>query len=261
MKKKITLVATSVLLVAAMVIGGTLAYFTDTDEAENVFTLGNVSIALHEGAFAKTLANGAPAKEDGTLADRYAPAEKGVYDYLDEEYQAWLDDQIMVPGTQAANRIQKRIFIENDGAYPAYVRVIIGMPKDLDNAGGVSASNILHFNQVTGDINNKLGAWENIQNQKPDYEDENYNYYCIHYTAILPGGECTNAEAVSYFYLDEHVDHNGTNYTYNGNVIESLNDGKINIPVYAEAIQADGFSTYEEAFAAYGAPKFLSTES
>jgi len=49
MKKKITLVATSVLLVAAMVIGGTLAYFTDvTETKENTFTVGNVDIELTE---------------------------------------------------------------------------------------------------------------------------------------------------------------------------------------------------------------------
>lgn len=48
MKKKITLVATSVLLVAALVIGGTLAYFTDTETKTNTFTVGNVDITLTE---------------------------------------------------------------------------------------------------------------------------------------------------------------------------------------------------------------------
>ena len=49
MKKKITLVATSVLLVAAMVIGGTLAYFTDqTNVATNTMTMGKVDISQSE---------------------------------------------------------------------------------------------------------------------------------------------------------------------------------------------------------------------
>ena len=48
MKKKLTLVVTCVVLVAAMVIGGTLAYFTDTDKATNTFTVGNVKIELTE---------------------------------------------------------------------------------------------------------------------------------------------------------------------------------------------------------------------
>ena len=48
MKKKLTLVVTCIVLVAAMVIGGTLAYFTDTKSAENTFTVGDVKIKLDE---------------------------------------------------------------------------------------------------------------------------------------------------------------------------------------------------------------------
>lgn len=39
------------LLVAALVIGGTLAYFTDTKTATNTFTVGNVTIDLSEPAW------------------------------------------------------------------------------------------------------------------------------------------------------------------------------------------------------------------
>ena len=47
MKKKTILVAAiAVMLVAALVVGGTLAYFTDTKSADNVFTMGNVAITL-----------------------------------------------------------------------------------------------------------------------------------------------------------------------------------------------------------------------
>ena len=49
MKKKTILVAAiAVMLVAALVVGGTLAYFTDTDAAKNTFTVGNVKIDLIE---------------------------------------------------------------------------------------------------------------------------------------------------------------------------------------------------------------------
>ena len=47
-KKSILLAATAVMLVAAMSIGGMLAYFTDTDTKTNTFTLGNVEIELTE---------------------------------------------------------------------------------------------------------------------------------------------------------------------------------------------------------------------
>lgn len=53
MKKKTILVAAiAVMLVAALVVGGTLAYFTDKSDAKvNTFTMGNVGIDLTETAW------------------------------------------------------------------------------------------------------------------------------------------------------------------------------------------------------------------
>ena len=48
MKKKILALALVVVLAVTAVTGATLAYFTDTDEATNTFTVGNVSIELTE---------------------------------------------------------------------------------------------------------------------------------------------------------------------------------------------------------------------
>lgn len=48
MKKKMALALGGVALVATLAIGGTLAYFTDTDAAANVFTMGKVGIDLTE---------------------------------------------------------------------------------------------------------------------------------------------------------------------------------------------------------------------
>ncbi len=48
MKKKITALCLAVAMLAVAVIGGTLAYFTDTDEAKNVFTVGSVKIEIEE---------------------------------------------------------------------------------------------------------------------------------------------------------------------------------------------------------------------
>ena len=47
-KKSILMAAIAVMLVAVLVVGGTLAYFTDTKSADNVFTMGNVKITLDE---------------------------------------------------------------------------------------------------------------------------------------------------------------------------------------------------------------------
>ncbi|MDO5400343.1 MAG: TasA family protein [Eubacteriales bacterium] len=48
MKKKILALCLVVALAATAVIGGTLAYFTDTDNKINTFTVGNLDIALNE---------------------------------------------------------------------------------------------------------------------------------------------------------------------------------------------------------------------
>lgn len=48
MKKKIMALCLAACLAAVAVVGGTLAYFTDSEEAENVFTVGDVSIKLTE---------------------------------------------------------------------------------------------------------------------------------------------------------------------------------------------------------------------
>ena len=47
-KRKIMLLAMALCMVAILAVGGTLAYFTDTDSADNVFTVGNVDIDLTE---------------------------------------------------------------------------------------------------------------------------------------------------------------------------------------------------------------------
>lgn len=259
-KKKIVALATCVATAAVAVVGGTLAYFTDTDEATNTFTLGNVTIDLHEGAYDKVQKNGAPITDDGEVdVSKANPQANGKdnnfgYDYLDDSYQEWLKDQILMPGAQGFNRIQKRVFVENTGSYDAYVRVIVGVPTELDNED--ASKNILHFNQVTGDVNNKLGNW--IEGGELAFTQDYYNYYIYYYNTKLPAGEATNAEALSYFWLDGKVDHDDDGYFYmNGDdkvVLESLEDGTIEIPVYAEAIQADGFDTYTAAWAAYGDP-------
>lgn len=52
MKKKIVLMVTSLVLVVAMAVGGTLAYLTaQADEVVNTFTVGNIQMELEEPAW------------------------------------------------------------------------------------------------------------------------------------------------------------------------------------------------------------------
>lgn len=101
MKKKITALCLAVAMLAVAVIGGTLAYFTDTDSAENVFTVGSIDIVLHEDN-----ANGV----------------------ADEKYHAWLKDQTMLPNIP----VEKDAWVENTGKNSAYVRVKVSVPANLN---------------------------------------------------------------------------------------------------------------------------------
>ena len=98
MKKKITAIALVVCLVAVAIVGGSLAYFTDTKEAENTFTVGNVDITLTEPNWTSTGSQDAP-----------------------EVY----------PGEPLA----KDPTVKNDGANPCFVRIKVEGLDCLDPAG------------------------------------------------------------------------------------------------------------------------------
>ena len=63
MKKKITAIALVVCLVAVAIVGGSLAYFTDTDTKTNTFTVGNVDITLTEPHWNEGYATLIPGRE------------------------------------------------------------------------------------------------------------------------------------------------------------------------------------------------------
>lgn len=60
MKKKLTAVALIVCMLAIMLVGASLAYFTDTQTADNTFTVGNVKIKLEEPEWVASGSQDAP---------------------------------------------------------------------------------------------------------------------------------------------------------------------------------------------------------
>lgn len=70
--RKLLAAATSVALVAVVGIGATLAYFTDSDKANNVVTMGHVDISLNEST----------TSEDGKVADEVIGGEGMVFDNI-----------------------------------------------------------------------------------------------------------------------------------------------------------------------------------
>lgn len=216
MKKKIVSLCLAVALAAVGVTGATLAYFTDTESADNVFTLGSVDIALHE-------------------------ANTGENAVSDEAYQSWLAGQKLIPSPDGTkNAIDKVVTIENTGSNSAYVWAEILVPAAVD--GSLRAVN--GQNTINADIY-KSNTTKVINNVTYDV------YYSIAPTALAP--EATSINLLEKVYMEgavkqctdpQHEDclvlKNGTHY-----------DGTWDVIVNAVAIQSEGFDTVLDAFKAY----------
>ena len=107
MKKKALAIALAVALLAIMV-GSSLAYFTDTDQVTNTFTVGSVLIDIYE---------------NGNLT---------VEDTIKFEQQL-----IPVVNTTEPNQdpsyIKKEVSVNSNGENAAYVRTLLAIPAKLEN--------------------------------------------------------------------------------------------------------------------------------
>ena len=111
MKKKLLAMCLVVALAATAVIGGTLAYFTDTDTKTNTFTAGGVKIDLIEQQVGE---NGLePFEQDQVLMPIVGSAQ-GEKDQYGQPV--------------AENYIDKIATIENKGKSDAYVRAYFAIP-------------------------------------------------------------------------------------------------------------------------------------
>ena len=250
MKKKITAIFLCVALVAIAIVGASLAYFTDKDEATNTFTMGNVKIDLQE---------------------TFDP-----------------DTAVLRPGSQTTNKIEKKVWIENTGTEDAYVWYEWYIPSALDSTdGSTGTNNVLHVNsngnswdkyrensKFWKEGQTKALPLEQTWDHDPETElgltvgpegfirtetidDIQYNVYLVLYHGVLAEGEKTTV-AMNGAYLDSKVDNavdadGKVYYTINGKPIDYDFTQKINIIVKAYGIQAAGFADVYAAYTAYEA--------
>ena len=106
MKKKVIALCLVVALLAVSVIGGTLAYFTDTDDVQNTFAAGKVKLTLDE-------------------------AETDLYGVVDGNARVDANRYIVIPGHEYFK--DPTVHIE-DGSVACYVIAVI------DNQLGVAAN-------------------------------------------------------------------------------------------------------------------------
>lgn len=253
MKKKLTAIALVVALLAVAVIGGTLAYFTDTKSATNTFTVGNVKIDLIE----------------------QEKTEQGLAPFV--------QDKLLVPGkSNDGNAVSKIVTVKNTGRNDAWVWVDLKIPAYLvsneypDN----ESKNALHWNSygcfnVEYNSGNywKLATSDGIVDAAHKVTDPDmvavedglwydYDYVGretigeVEYVVIrtkmqntLPAGK-VSLPCLAQVYMDWRVTTDGENFILPGGDPISV-DASWEIIVNAYAIQKDSFNTVDEAIAAY----------
>ena len=257
MKKKITAIFLCVALVAIAVVGASLAYFTDTDNETNTFTVGSVKIDLIEQQ---------RVEKDGEKTTTLEDFEQGKKLYPIVGSAQGVKDELGMP--TAKNYVDKMVTIKNTGSEKAYIRAFFAIPTALDdgyetfNAG----KNVLHFNfgnkVENGVVTSTEGfEWIWTHGDKWNYFETTidgikYNvYYADYYQAVDAGA--TTEQLVQGVYLDKSFDIKDDGAYAFGQKL-TLDDGwdwsKVSCPVFAIACQAEGFDNAADAItAAFGA--------
>ena len=227
MKKKLTLVVTCVVLVAAMVIGGTLAYFTDTQTATNTFTMGNVQIKLDEAVVTK---------DGDTWTASTDRTEKGN-NYGD-----------VYPGAV----LPKDPTVHNRGENSAYIRAKVTV-KDAKNVLAQLFSDkkieegTWPTEQYKGyfmDLVGTLGEGWTLIDVTGYYDNDTDLTFVFKYSDVLAKGESTSA-----IFQNITIPANYDGKYFGGTVAKATTD----ITIVAEAMQVESFSTWEAAFTAFDA--------
>lgn len=249
MKKKIVALCLCVALAVVAIGGATLAYFTDTDAKTNTFTAGGVKIELIEQQRNADSSALVPFEQNKNLMPIVGSAQ-GEQETV---------DGVKLP--TAENYVDKIMTIKNTGVSDAYVRIFVAVPTALQNGQTPNAPryDVLHWN-FNGD-SCAAGQWtdEIVVANPTVIKGVEYKIYSRTYTTALKADEVTATPAYIGFYLDKTVDMNADGkYTVdwgNGPVVINYDLSKgVEIPVFAQAIQAEGFASAEAAFAASGLP-------
>lgn len=249
MKKKILTLCLVVALAATAIVGGTLAYFTDTDTETNTFTAGGVKIDLIEQQVNK----------EGTALEKFEQNQ-----VLMPIVGSAQGDKDQFGQPVAENYIDKIATIKNDGKSDAYVRAYFAIPSALDDGYDTfnAGLNVLHFNFGNNNGVSTFGNewnWKNASGTWKYYETEidgvKYNVYYADYTKVLAAG-ATTEQFISGVYLDSHVDMVDGKYVDTRDLQADISvlEGTVKCPVMAVAVQTAGFDSVEAAVtAAFGA--------
>lgn len=281
MKKKIVSLCLVVAMAAIAIVGGTLAYLTDRDQVDNTFTVGNVKIDLYEYTdydgdgelnlekkFQEYLnytdimpGNALPkvpyVENTGSNAayvrvavvmnhvSEINDAIDGVYEekgYTPEQIQDVYDEVFDGWGVNYSKRTadSRRMWMDSRTGEGSKVLC------NIDTYAQLPSNAYKYYGMY--DINNAfLSDTEKWRNEvQPDgfiYGDDEVSYYsCI-----------DNNERIYVFYLkleagEKYKLFDGLNVPADFNADQLAMFDGLKIGIYADAIQAEGFETYTDAF-------------
>ncbi|MCQ2512503.1 MAG: SipW-dependent-type signal peptide-containing protein [Lachnospiraceae bacterium] len=225
MKKKIIVICAVVALALAAIVGGTLAYFTDTKEATNTFTVGNVKITLDEAAVKYDSETHKWATD--STADRVTAINFG------KEGEAGIYPGAVLP---------KDPTVHNKGKNDAWIRVKVTLTNYSAFKDAAEKHNITDLSTIFG--GHDENSWKLAGTPVVDSAVDTVTYSYL-YKEVVPAGEdaapiFTSVTIPSAFDEEDMAAIAGE-------------DGAFNLHITADAIQAEGFTTPAEAFEAFDA--------
>jgi len=245
--KKALLLVTTYALVAALAVGGTLAYLQDSDSDVNVMTLGNVSIEQHEYQRAEGVAYNAGEPGQGNGVQEGAlelfeenqpiypavPKNNAVTDYTAEATDLFYWGEYVYSGTagnglwndeKLTNVVDKMVFVENTGKSDAYVRTLVAFecPEGMEFSQGPDK-------EFMSNVNAGTYTWEEIGYITVD--GVRYLVETATYNKVLNPGNTSHPSL-----LQVVMTHNATNED-----MELLGD-TYEILVLSQAVQTAGFA-------------------
>lgn len=237
--KALLLTLCAVLLVAASVLG-TMAYLTSTDKVENTFTVGKVKIELDE----------AKVGLDGTPVEPAARVKANEYKLM-PGHTYTKDPTVTVEKGSESSYVRMKVTFNNASK-------IIALCTDPEYAddGPTGVENAFPLIRMVKFVEANAAKWDGIIPENMVETEEmlgNAKYFAYDKTADT---------LTYYFYYTETVaapdadvklptlfDEITVPDWVDGDQLKTLNNFKIDI--VAEAIQADGFDTADEAWAKF----------
>lgn len=230
MKKKIFAISLAAIIAVTACVGISLAYLTDRDSAENVFTWGYVEIQLNENFEDNELIPGKKLVKEATITNT------GNND-------AWVWMTVAIPAALDNSEESLNVLhVDIPGRFWDDYRE--------DREYWIPGQTEAYPEEICWDIN--YGVAKNVE-----IDDVLYNVYTHLYLGPLGVGK-TSTPCISSVYLDPRVDiePNGTLFLVEDGTAVPVEwniprDGYPSIYVSAYAIQKENFKDVKEAYAAY----------